>query len=369
MKKILRGLKKYLDNNSTLLKIKKMTPPVFGGAFFLFCLFITLIIKHIKTEDKPVLEGTALVLDIAESKHEDVSLVYYLNGLTKASTSVLIKSEIAGRVESIFVKSGTYVEKGKPILKISDLDIQAQIMAAKSRVKEKEMEFRAGEKLSLKGVKTAIEAERSKAEFEEAKASLAKLEESVVKAPDNGFIDYIAVDCGEYLSAQSVIGKFLKLNPMKILCYIGEKNRPFIEEGFKVEVFFPILKKTVTGKVTFISRTAELRTKVYFLEIEVENKDHEILEGMHCDVSVFSPIKKRHHIPLSAMTLDDEGFPGVKFINDQHLVDFLPVTIDQVQKGAIVFQYPQPTFKYIRYGADFVVKGQKIDPETRKILP
>jgi multidrug efflux system membrane fusion protein len=368
MKMILRKLKNHWDNSSILFHIKRMTPPVFGGVFFILCVFLTLIIKHIKNEDKPKLEGTHLVLDIAESKAEDLSLIYYLNGLTKASTSVLIKSEIAGRVESIFVKSGTYIEKGTPILKINDLDIQAHIAAAKSRVKEKEMEFRASEKLSLKGVKTAIEAERSRAEFEEAKASLAKLEEAVVKAPDDGFIDYIGVDAGEYLSAQSVIGKFLKLNPIKVLCYVSEKSRPFMEEGFKAEVFFPFLKKTFTGKVTFLSRTAELRTKVYFLEIEIENKDHDILEGMHCDVSVFSPSKKRHSIPLSVLTLDDDGIPGVKFINDQHMVDFVPVSIEQVQKGSIVFEHASPSLRYVRYGADFVVKGQKINPESGKIL-
>lgn len=355
-------------NNFIQTSFSKTSPQAFGGMFFIISFILFIVIKN-SHHEKLTLNETSITVHLEKSLEENLPLIYHANGLTKADKSVLIKSEIGGHIETIYVDSGSFIEKSTPILKISDVDLKAQIQAAKAKVKERELEYTAFEKLNQKGVKTIIETERSKAELEAARASLAKLEESVIKAPFDGFMDHIAVDEGELLSSQSIVGRFLALNPLKIICYISEKNRPFIEKGFQASVYFPILQKTVEGKVTFISQTSELRTKVYFLEIEIENKDLSILEGMHCDVEIKTPTKKRHSVPLSSLTLNDEGLPGIKIIKNDKSVYFLPITIQQIQKDNIIFEYPESPIHYIRYGADFLNSNEKIDIQTGKIIP
>lgn len=345
-----------------------MSPPAVGGAFFVCSLFIFLLMRSAHKNESIILKSTAVVLDIQESKAQDQPLIYFLNGLSEASVSLVLKTELSGHVESILVKSGDKVKKGDIIVKMGDPDIKARLEAAKARVNEKELEYKAKLQLSEKGVRTVIDAERAKADFEAAKAELAKMEESDIKAPEDGIIDHIMVSAGDFLQMGASIGKFLKLKPLKIICYVSEKNRVFLSEGDKTELNYPLLNKKNMGKISFIAKSSDLKTKVYRVEVDVENEDESIVEGMSCNVSIFTTSKMRHKIPLSSIGLNEDGKPGIKIVSDESQILFLPISIEQIHDGHIILTHDKDSLKYVKSGGDFVIEGQKVNIATGELL-
>ncbi|MBP9752771.1 MAG: efflux RND transporter periplasmic adaptor subunit [Proteobacteria bacterium] len=367
---IYQNLKKHLINSFNILKrfALSLTPPLFGGFFFLVCFISFLGLRHNQMEDN-LLQSTKIVLKIEESKSECLSNVYHFNGITRAIQNITLKSDLSGPVFKIMAKAGQPIKKGDAILKIHNDDLDAKLESARARFQQKDLEFKASEKLNAKGVKTQIDLTQSKAEMELARSELAKMEGHIIKAPDDGYIDAFLIDEKDQITPQTGLVKFLKISPLKIIIYISEKEHDLIKEGQKATLNIPILKKAVEGIVTFISKSPTEETKTYEINIETPNTDQSILDGMSCDVRIEELQKLFHKIPLSALTLNNEGVTGIKIINEESKVEFLKIEKHHIQDNGFLFvATDKENFHYIKTGASFVEEGQKVDIVTGKIL-
>src|SRR5690606_16176136 len=84
---------------------------------------------------------------------------------------------------------------------------------------------------------------------------------------------------------------------------------------------------TVSGTVRYISATADEATRTFRLELEVENPDRRIVQGLSSEIRL--PVKElpAHLVSPAILTLADDGQLGVKTVNAEDVVEFHPVTI------------------------------------------
>jgi multidrug efflux system membrane fusion protein len=112
--------------------------------------------------------------------------------------------------------------------------------------------------------------------------------------------------------------------------------------------------------VTFLSRSADERTRTFEVEITVPNPDYEIRDGQTADIMIRTEGTPAHLLPTSAMTLNDDGQLGVRVVDEDNVVQFVPVRmIRDTANGVLLAGLPEVA-DVITVGQEFVTEGVRV---------
>jgi multidrug efflux system membrane fusion protein len=114
--------------------------------------------------------------------------------------------------------------------------------------------------------------------------------------------------------------------------------------------------------VTFLSRSADPTTRTFRVEVEVTNADLAIRDGQTAEIVVASEGRKAHLLPQSALTLDDTGALGIRTLDADNSVSFMPVTMlrDTIE-GVWLTDLPDQV-NVITIGQEYVIDGVTVAP-------
>lgn len=71
-----------------------------------------------KKEEKKASDKKIMTVDAIIAKTQNIDYIFSINGTLLANETVDIKPEISGRVTKIFFNEGTFVNKGKLLVKV-----------------------------------------------------------------------------------------------------------------------------------------------------------------------------------------------------------------------------------------------------------
>jgi membrane fusion protein (multidrug efflux system) len=236
--------------------------------------------------------GPAAVLNVNGiiTKTESFSNSLSIAGTIEANEQVDIRSEISGLVTSIQFTEGTSVSKGKVLIKINDLELQAQLSQALTKQKlAQETEYRAGMLLEKEAI--------SKEEYDVALAELrslqsqtqlirAQLAKTLVRAPFSGKIGLRTISAGEYITPSSNIARLVSTDPVKILFSIPEKYAGSIKLNTKISFTVAGSKNSYTGTVYAIEPGINISTRTLQLKAKAANSNGELLPGSFAKIDL-----------------------------------------------------------------------------------
>ena len=127
-------------------------------------------------------------------------------GKLRANESVVIRSEMGGRIKEIVFKEGTKVKKGDVLIRFEDEELQAELTKAEAEVEYRQVKFGRLETLQNKGLGRGQEYDQERGSLNMAKAQVdvakAKLEKATIYAPFEGTIGLIDVSVGAFVDNQ-----------------------------------------------------------------------------------------------------------------------------------------------------------------------
>lgn len=186
------------------------------------------------------------------AKYGEVIEEFSTAGELKANEDVVVSAQRPGRVISINVREGQYVEAGTKLFELSGKDVDADLTKALA-------DYNSYKKLYDEG---AI----SKLELANYKATLDRLSsfknDLVTRAQISGQIGEIFIDQGDYVKDGDQILELVKLYPLEITYSIPERLIPKVKLGQEV-----ILKtdsypgKEFKAEVKFISPKVDEQTR------------------------------------------------------------------------------------------------------------
>ncbi len=295
------------------------------------------------------------------------SFVHYLvvNGRSLASRTVTLKAEISAQVEEIIRQKGSIVLAGDPLIALKKDDRQIRVKEAEYRVRQKEIEYNAALKLKTEGLNSTVRVAETRAELESARAELERaelnLKNTQIVAPFDGVVDRQYIEIGDFLDIGQDIVKIVDLDPIKFKVFVSERDIQPIKLG--KTVLITLMDKTeLEGVVSYISVSAEEKTRTFPVEISLANKDLKIKEGMTVELSIPLPSKKAHKIPSSSLVLNDQGDIGVRSLDLENKVQFHPIEILSSREGYNWVLGLQDEISLIIQGQDFVEDGQEVVP-------
>lgn len=376
-------------------------------------------------QSAPASDAERVVSVVAlKSKASQIDSAVLLRGRTEAARQIDVRAETSGLVSSEPLRKGAYVEAGQllceidPGTRLSALaeaearvpEAAARLPEAESRVPEAEgrlaeaearleealINDNAARKLSedgfasdtrVAGTRATVSAARAgvqsakagveaaKAGIEAARAGVRSAEAAVatarneidrldVKAPFSGLLETDTAELGALLQPGGMCATIIQLDPIKLVGFAPENEVSKVEVGALAGARL-VSGREVQGQVTFLSRSADMETRTFRVEMQVPNADLAIRDGQTAEIIIAAAGKTAHLIPASAMTLNDDGALGVRLAVDNK-AKFAPVTILRDTVDGIWVDGLGDTADIIVVGQEYVVDGVAIDVTYRE---
>ncbi|NQV76660.1 MAG: efflux RND transporter periplasmic adaptor subunit [Bacteroidetes bacterium] len=236
--------------------------------------------------------GPAAVLNVngIVIKTENFSSSLSIAGSIEANEQVDIRSEISGLVTAINFTEGTSVSKGKVLVKINDLELQAQLSQALTKQNlAQETEYRAGMLLQKEAI--------SKEEYDVALAELkslqsqtqlirAQLSKTQIRAPFSGKIGLRSISAGEYITPSKNIARLVSTNPVKITFSIPEKYAGSIKMNTPISFTVAGSNNVVKGIIYAIEPGIDISTRTLQLKATASNSKGDLLPGSFAKIDL-----------------------------------------------------------------------------------
>ena len=341
-------------------------------------------------KEKKINKQKAVSVLVQKSNEQEVTNGILLRGQTEAFKSVQVKAETSGSVISQPIRKGTFVKNGELLCELevgtkSDVLSEAKVALALSldeldaSIHQYELRVQAAERqksLLKRGVGTeaaveAAELSASSAETQslskrqavanvEARINRAttELNNTKIIAPFDVLLESDTAEYGDFMQTGAPCGTLLALNPIKLIGYATETQVSKIEVNTTAGARL-ISGDTVSGTVSFISRSADPTTRTFLVETTVPNENYEIREGSTADIYISLSGAKGHLLPQSSLTLNSSGVLGVRIaLNDK--AKFIPINIIRdAEEGVWVTGLPD-TVDVIIVGQEYVTDNSNI---------
>lgn len=294
------------------------------------------------------------------------------SGQTEAARTVEIRAETDGRVVELPVAEGRAVAEGDLLVRLDRAERDAQLAQVKARAQQRSIEFEAARTLASSGFQSQTRRAEALADLETAKADLTILEVDVARteitAPFDGILDRRPAEIGSFVQRGDHVATIVDVNPILVVAQVSEKDVT------KLQVGMPAQTRLTTGPnhigvVSYIATVADSQTRTFRVEVEIENRERRIGEGMSAEIKVKLPPVQAHLVSPSIFRLDAEGRIGVILVQDDNVARFLRVAIiGSGEDGAYVTGLPDRA-QVVTVGQELVEDGEVVTPVSARQTP
>ena len=231
------------------------------------------------------------------------------SGFTEADKFIQVRAEIGGRVISTPFKQGDYVKEG---------DLLCQLYIAGREAYPK------------------------------------------IVAPFSGYLESLRVDKGDYLNTGGVCASLIDSNPMLLIADIAEKEIADIDVGANSMARL-ISGDEIQGKVSFIATSADKNTRTFRVEVQVDNKDRAIRDGVSAEIYIESKKVLSHRISPAILSLNDQGKLGIRTVDENNAVEFKEIEILEDTTEGLWISGLNENERIITLGQEYVFQGQTVN--------
>ena len=357
-------------------------------------------------------ESTVMRVVVQRSTARAVDSSVTLRGRTEADRTVELRAETSGLVISEPLRRGASVEKGDLLCRLDPAareaalreaearlseakarvpEAEARVAEAEARLEEAEINFRAAENLvgsgfasqtrvasaraGLRSAEAGVESatsglESARANIESAQAGVKSAEEEIrrleMRAPFAGVLETDTAELGSLLQPGALCAEVMQLDPITLVGFVSETQVTRVALGAGASAR-TTSGKTARGEVSFVSRSADDRTRTFRVDVRVPNPDLALRDGETAEITVSAEGRRAHLVPQSALTLDDEGTMGLRLVGEENRVRFVPVTLLRDTPSGVWLTGLPEAADIIVIGQEFVRAGVEVDPVQREL--
>ena len=301
------------------------------------------------------------VVDAAVERH---ARAIVLSGRTEADNRASAVARTNGSLVELKVRRGDRVNEGDIVAVLSDEAREAQVAQAKALVQQRQTALNARSQLIKKGIVAANERNQLEADLSAAEAALASAEaereRGQVRAPIAGVVSAVPVTAGQALQPNSVVAEIVALDPMLAVIEVAERQLGGVQVGDRASVEL-VTGAEVEGTIRFISPTASEGTRTYRVDVELDNDEGTIPDGVTAQVELKLDPVDAVKLPRSALTFSAEGQLSVRIVDAAGVVGSVPVKIVEDGRDALWLSGLASGARVIVQGQDFVKDGQRVE--------
>ena len=312
-------------------------------------------------KQKPAKKVFRVSTELFESKPRTANLL--IRGRTEVDARVQVKAQTAGIVEQAAAKKGIWIEKGELLCRIETGEREATLFQARAKLAQAQADFDANQALARKGHTAQLRLTSFKAQLDTAKAQLKRAEldfqRTNIKAPFSGFLEEKPAKVGDYLTIGMPCATLVALDPLIVVGNVSELEVTNLKLDMPAEARL-ITGEKRKGKIRFISSSADQNTRTFRVELEIDNKDAKLRDGVTADINIPLAQTSAHLFSPAILVLNDIGQIGVRTVNKANVVKFLPVKLLSDNKNGVWVAGLPDKVRVITVGQEYVIHGQKV---------
>lgn len=289
-----------------------------------------------------------------------------LSGRTEADRRVSVFARTGGVLTKLNVRRGDHVKQGDVIAVLSDEAREAQVLQAKALADQRKVELDAKRRLIELNAVPRLEMVNLESQFKAAEAAVAAAEaerdRGVVRAPWSGVVTDVPAEVGTsaFSFTGTGIAQIVALDPMLAVTEVSERKLAGIKVGDRAEARL-VTGQTAVGRIRYVSKTASQTTRTYRVEVEIPNADGTIPDGITAEVAIPLAPAPAARIPRSALTFSSKGELGVRTVNGDGIVGFVPIAVVEDELAYMWISGVPNGTNVIVEGQDFVREGQHVE--------
>ena len=187
---------------------------------------------------------------------------------------------------------------------------------------------------------------------------IVELNRTEVKAPFSGYLETI-VKPGNFLERGQVCATIIQLDPITFVAEVPESDINKVSEGQEV-ILNLITGESILGNLSFVSKSASNLTRTFKVESEIKNKKGVVRDGITSEMIIKTSKIYAHKISPSILMLNDKGILGIKVIENEDTVKFIPIDILEDSEDGIWVTGVPDKIQLIIQGQGFVENNQKV---------
>ncbi|MEC7264431.1 MAG: efflux RND transporter periplasmic adaptor subunit, partial [Bacteroidota bacterium] len=206
-----------------------------------------------------------------------------ISGTLEADEQIEIRSEVSGIVESINFKEGSKVTKGQVLLKVNDIELQAQLSKAQTAKKLASENERRAKLLLEKQAISQEEYDIASADYQsatsEADLIAAQLSKTSIRAPFSGTIGLRSISMGTYVTPSTVIAKLVNTDDLKITFSVPEKYASQISVGTVLTFTTSDSEEEYKATIYAIDPEVDITTRTLRMRAIADNRQNRLYPG------------------------------------------------------------------------------------------
>lgn len=322
--------------------------------------------KEINETQVSVVEEEKLPLVVVENI-DSTEITNSVNsyGTSEAYKTSTIRAKVSGEISDVFKTKGARVEKGDIIAKIDSDSMEAELEALKQTQKELQLKLKVSKELYDSDYSSKIDLAEIYTANKKVSANIKKLEETIkdtyIRAPISGELNDFELKEGDFVAVGERIVSVNDLSKIIMSVDIPESYQQYLSKSSNAFIELPN-GQTVSGKIQYISDVADPLTHTFKVEVvaEISGKNY---VGVSASVFILTETVDAYNVSpamLSLNPVNKENKMGLKIVNDENEVEFLPVDVLKSSQNGLWVKANKGSIKLIVSGQSFVKEGQKV---------
>lgn len=294
---------------------------------------------------------------------EPISREIVLNGRTEANRAVRVAAETSGRVVELLVERGGAVAASDVLARLDRRDREASVAEARAALDQRVIEDQAARRLGERGFQAETQVTAARAALEYARYHLRRAEielgHTEIRAPFDGVVEERPIELGSFVDVGDAVARIVDLDPILVVSDVPEAVIRHVAAGSSAEIRL-VDGSRHPGRIRFVAREANERTRTFRVEVAVENPDNAIPAGLSTALALTLDAVPGHRVSPGILVLDDGGALGVKSVEADGTVSFHPVEVVRAEADTLWLSGLPEQLDLIVVGQGFVAPGQRV---------
>ena len=319
------------------------------------------------SEQSDANEQTALMkVEIIEVSPESMQREVELQGQLEPARRLQIRAEVAGVVSKVHVSKGQTVAANDPLMDLTLDGRDTELRQAQAALTSAASEEQAAASLRKQGLQSKVQLQQAQSTLERARAQLARVELDIANtqltAPYAGIINALPIEQGELVERGGVVAELVDNTTLKANAQAAQQTISQLSIGQTVTVSL-LTGEKLPGEITYISAVANSQTRSFSIEAVVDNPGGTVSAGVSASIQV--PLEKVEAVFISPSTLSlgSNGELGVKIVNSDNIVEFVPIKLVSTSLEGAWVTGIVPNSRLVTLGQGFINPGQEVDPQ------
>ncbi len=260
-------------------------------------------------------------------------------GTVHADEAIIVRPEIAGRVQTIHFQEGQLVNKNDPLFTLDPAEYKAQLDGSAAQSRLEQLNFERAQTLYSRQLTSRQNLDEAQARLDAARAGQSKdqvrLDKTVIRAPFSGVVGLRQVSPGAYVSPGEDLTTLGSIGTVKLDFQVPEIYLSKIKVGQPLTIGVDAYPgRTFPGTVYAIDSGIDEETRTIRLRARAPNPDNLLRAGMFARVALILE-KRDRALLVPEQAIVPQGQKAFVFRVVDNKAVLTPVTLGQRRPGQV----------------------------------